>query len=95
MKLAPKSRGRGEGKRDDGVSQLAREIAVGETRSEMRRPYFLSAVEHGKEAHHIFHWDFLARTLWHSGKQLNPVQTEAVELVLNKRFQLIQGPPGT
>ena len=49
----------------------------------------------------ILHSDPLAYTQWSSKglpgvkpKQLNNVQIEAIELALDKPFQLIQGPPG-
>ena len=44
----------------------------------------------------MFDKDSLATTLWGLGgrKQLNKGQREAIELVLNQEFQLIQGPPG-
>ena len=92
IKLLPK---RG-GNHCDAVSRLVTEIAVGDTDQKVKtkRCYILSKVENGKEACDIFRDDNLAITLWCSNKKLNPVQMEAVQLALTKRFQLIQGPPG-
>ena len=92
IKLLPKC----GGNHCDAVSRLVTEIAVGDTDQKVKtkRCYILSKVENGKEACDIFRDDNLAITLWCSNKKLNPVQMEAVQLALTKRFQWIQGPPG-
>ena len=38
--------------------------------------------------------DTLAWNLWNCDKKLNAKQREAIELAIERNFQLIQGPPG-
>ena len=86
------------------VSHLCTQVALGiegEYNVFFKDTHFINTltaenrkVESHIKALQILKSDKLARRLWKLDKPLNEVQLEAMELALENRFQLIQGPPG-